>query len=1375
MNHTYRVLWSDATGQYVAVPENASGRGKRSLGKKARTAIALAAGALAATALAEPTGGQVTAGQGTINRSGAVTTIQQASPRLAINWQNFGVGAGETVNFQQPGAGSVVLNRVLGTDGSKILGNLNANGQVFILNPNGVLFGQGAQVNVGGLLASTLSMTDADFLAGRLRLQGSGGAVTNQGTLRAADGGYIALVGGQVGNTGTMAARLGSVTLAAGNRATLDFTGDGLLRVAVDQGAVNALASNGGLIQADGGAVLMAAESADALSASAVNNTGVVQARTLQSRGGRIVLLAGMKAGTTQVAGTLDASAPNGGDGGFIETSAARVKVADGARITTQAAAGRTGQWLIDPQDYTIAATGGDISGATLSANLGTANVLIQSITGAAGTAGDVNVNDVVSWSANQLTLNAQNNINVNANLNASGTGRLALEYGQATGPGTGTGYNFNNGAKINLPAGNNFSTKQGSSGITNVYTVITDLGTATSASGTDLQGISGNLNGRYALGADIDASSTSAWNTGSGFTPLGNTAAQFTGTLDGLGHAISGLSINRPTTDEIGLFGRVGSAGRINNLGLVGGSVSGRTKVGALAGWLGGRIHNSYTDNTPVTGSGSEAGGLVGLSQGFITNSHAGGTVSGELSVGGLVGWSQGDIINSYATGNVIASNQWAGGLVGDMLNSATISGSYASGNVTSTSWYVGGLVGRWNSNDQPAAAINNSYAMGAVTGTSHVGGLVGHKVGDEGTINNSYAIGAVSGTSNLGGLVGLWDVRPGAAINNSFWDPATTGRATSSGGGMAMATAPMQQQVNFSSATAANGNVNPNWDFATVWRLYDGNGYPLLKALMKATTVTVSDGSKTYDKLAWNGGNGISCSNVACGGLSGSVSYGGTAQGAINAGSYTLTASGLYSNQQGYDISYANGTLTVNPASLAVTGLSAANKVYDASTTATLNGTASVTALAGDVVNLGGTGTGTFADRHVGNGKAVTVTGYTLSGAAAGNYVLATSLSANITPAPLVLNGVTAVSRTYNAGTGAALNTGGAALTGVFAGDTVTADTAAMSGSFGDKNVGTGKAVTVTGAALGGAHAGNYTVSNPTGLVADITPVALTVNGVTAANRVYDATTAAPLNTGGASVAGVLAGETVTLNTGALSGSFADRHVGTGKAVTVTGAALGGADAGNYTVANPTGLSANVTPAALAVAAANVTIVEGTPDPALTFTASGFAAGDTAGAALSGALARDPGAAAGTYTIRQGTLASVAGNYNLTFTPGAFVINAVPVPAPPAPAPAPAPAPTPAPTPPQGGSLPVPPGIPGAPAVPGGTTGPGGSGAPAGGGTPATPDRSNTVRPDAGTLQAMTLQAMPLPYVSVEEERRRAARNEVPLEVRRGGVRMP
>jgi len=326
MNCTYRSIWNDTTGTFVAVSENAKSAGKKSSSctsaKHASahfTRQALAVSVMlsfGANVYALPAGGVVAAGSANISSAAGNTTITQSTQNAAINWQSFNIARGEAVRFVQPNSNSVALNRVLGSDPSSILGSLSANGKVFLVNPNGILFGKGASVNVGGLVASTLNITDSDFMAGSYKFSGTGsGTVLNQGTINA-DGGYVALLGANVGNDGIISAKLGTVALAAGTAVTLDVAGDGLLNVTVNQGAVNALVQNGGLIQADGGQVLLTAQAAGSLLQSAVNNTGVIQAQTIQNHNGTIRLLGDMQSGTVTISGTLDASGTGAGQTG---------------------------------------------------------------------------------------------------------------------------------------------------------------------------------------------------------------------------------------------------------------------------------------------------------------------------------------------------------------------------------------------------------------------------------------------------------------------------------------------------------------------------------------------------------------------------------------------------------------------------------------------------------------------------------------------------------------------------------------------------------------------------------------------------------------------------------------------------------------------------------------------------------------------------------------------------------------------------------------------------------------------------------------------------------------------------------------------------
>lgn len=466
MNRVYSIVWSRSRGAWTVAGENARRHGRAGSAKVAgsagnagnpqfcfgwqRTAQAVAIGlALLAPGfvLAQglPTGGQVVAGAGAIGTpQDGNLAIDQASQRMAIDWQQFNIGAGNVVRFNQPGADAVALNRVLGPDGSQIMGQLQANGRVFLVNPNGVLFGHNAQVDVGGLVASTLNISNADFMAGNYRFTGEGAgqdapasstaqpaAVVNQGRITAADGGAVALLGGQVHNQGVIQARMGTVAMAAGNAVTLDFAGDGLLNVQIDQSAKNALVDNGHLIQADGGQVLMTAHASDALLQTVVNNTGVVEARTLENRQGKIVLLGDFAGGTVKVDGKLDAGAPGGGDGGFIDTSGAYVQVADSVKVTTYAPYGKTGTWLIDPTDFTIRAGEGgspapgssEIGADTLSDLLNINNVNIATAD-AGDQAGDIHVNAPVTWtSEHYLELNAHNDININSAITAEGNG----------------------------------------------------------------------------------------------------------------------------------------------------------------------------------------------------------------------------------------------------------------------------------------------------------------------------------------------------------------------------------------------------------------------------------------------------------------------------------------------------------------------------------------------------------------------------------------------------------------------------------------------------------------------------------------------------------------------------------------------------------------------------------------------------------------------------------------------------------------------------------------------------------------------------------------------------------------------------------------
>ncbi|HEY4317678.1 MAG TPA: filamentous hemagglutinin N-terminal domain-containing protein [Herbaspirillum sp.] len=790
LNHTFRLIWSETTRAWVAVSEITRAGGKRK--SSVLTAITLlsaftASSAFALDAGALPSGGTVGSGSATIGQSGTTMTITQQSQNVAINWPDFNVGGKATLNFVQPNSSAIAVNRVYGTNGTQILGNLNANGQVWIINPNGVLFGSGAQVNVGGLVASTLGLSDDDFKAGKRTFSGKGGTVVNQGTINA---NYVALLGEQARNEGVIVARLGTVALGAGNEVTLDFTGDRLIGMQVDKGALKAVAENKGLIEADGGAVLMTAKAKDALIETVVNNTGIIRARTLENHEGRIMLIGDMGRGTTMVGGTLDAGAPDGGNGGFIETSAAHVKVADDAHVTTKAASGnKNGTWLIDPVDFTVAASGGDMTGAAVSNALANGNFIIQSTSGGSGTAGDININDVVSWNANILTLKAQNDINIRAQMNGSGSAGLALEYGQANlAAGNTAAYNIN--APVNLASTGSFSTKLGSDGGVIDYTIITSLGAAGSTTGADLQGMNGNWSRNYVLGADIDASATAGWNGGAGFMPVAQVLSSlnpsyFSGRFDGLGHVIDGLTINRPdpgaTGTGTGLFGTSKNAS-FANVGLTHVSILGHQKVGALLGYAEGAT---------------------------VSNSYSTGSVTGINDVGGLVGkdaFPHPEVVlrNVYSTADVTATVPGTGRPVD--------SGS------------AGGLIGA-------GGIIENGYATGTVTGGFFVGGLVGKATFSR--VSNSYFAGTLvaNGTPyGIGAIIGGTILSgPTNILTNVYWNTDTVGTVIGATGSNVVQTA-----TNVAGLSTAQMRDAANWvgfDFTNTaggsgWVLTGGDG---------------------------------------------------------------------------------------------------------------------------------------------------------------------------------------------------------------------------------------------------------------------------------------------------------------------------------------------------------------------------------------------------------------------------------------------------------------------------------------------------------------------------------------------------------------------
>jgi filamentous hemagglutinin family protein len=455
------------------------------------SAVALAVAAcFSGAALANPVNPTVVHGTASFQQAGNILNITNSANAI-INWGSFSISVGELTRFIQPSALSAVLNRVTGQDPSVILGALQSNGRVFLLNPNGIVFGAGAQIDVAGLVASTLKLSNEDFLNNRLRFtDGAGaGSVVNQGSIT---GGSVYLVGKAVTNDGLITSPNGEVILAAGNSVELVNPGTPNLRVEItapdnearNLGTISAEAGRigiyAGLIRnsgtlnassavAEGGRILLKSTGRTTLDAGSVLSAS-------GTRGGEILVLSDLKEGVTEVAGVLDASA-SAGNGGFVETSAGKVTIASGTSVTTAGSnGGQSGTWLIDPFDFVIAASGGDLDAATLVSALGAGNVVISTAAGGdfyGGTPGngDIFVNQAVAWSnSTSLTLTAERHVEVNQPISNSGTGAINLYAGWdgSSSPGSpsinyGIGNininaNISSGGNLYFRAGNNIN-----------------------------------------------------------------------------------------------------------------------------------------------------------------------------------------------------------------------------------------------------------------------------------------------------------------------------------------------------------------------------------------------------------------------------------------------------------------------------------------------------------------------------------------------------------------------------------------------------------------------------------------------------------------------------------------------------------------------------------------------------------------------------------------------------------------------------------------------------------------------------------------------------------------------------------------------------
>jgi filamentous hemagglutinin family protein len=1201
LNRIYRLVWSHVHRTWVVVSETARGRGKRSSRK---LLLATATLAVANLAQAGPVGGQVTAGTGSVQQSGNVTTVTQSTQNLSLTWQSFDTNASESVNFVQPSTSSIAVNRILDTNPTQFLGKLNANGQVYLINPNGVLFGEGSQINVGGLVASTLDVADGALNGAARQFSGAGtGTIVNRGSITAAPGGYVAFVGNTVRNRGTITAPAGTVALGAGSDVTLSFAGNSLVNMQVNRSTLDNLAENGGLIRANGGTVIMTAGAKDAVLASVVNNTGIVEAHSVQDVGGTIVLGGGAQTTTTN-SGTLDASGTDtGGHGGTVKVLGDTVGLAAGSRIDVSGDAGGG-----------LALVGGNFLGSGPERNA-------QNTTVAAGAA--VNADAVRSGAGGQVAVWSDGTTQFHGAISARG--------GQAGGDG---GHVETSGKtlKIGSDATVNTLAPHGAAGDWLLDPQDLTIGGFNPGDG-DIDGadITAALqNSNVTIKTSVaGVSCVGAFSCSSGHAGNGDIILADGAYVGGPGWT-SGTTLTLSAYRNIDVHNGAGIDAGFGTGSIVLRADNAGTGTGTV-------LFNSYSN---VYGN---PFGTVKIYYNPV--SYASPTNYAALNDG------FGDPIiidanlSTYMLVNVVGT---VANKTYDRTTTATISGlstrnSLPAGITFDTSGASASFADK-NVGANKAVTISGVTLSGAGAGSYYLNAL------DTKTATISKANLAVSGVSAANKT---YDGTTAATLTGTAAVSAISGDVVAVGGAGTGTFA--DKNVGTGKAVTVTGYTLSGTD-AGNYTIVQPTGLTANVSKANLTVTGVTTANKTYD-----GTTAATLSGTAAVTALGSdvVSLGGTGtatfadKSAATGKAVTVSGYSLSGTDAGnYDLVEPAGlTATINKANLAVSGILAANKTYDGTTAATLTGTATVAAIGSDVVSVSGTGTGTFAIKNVGTGKAVTVSGYSLSGADAGNYnvVQPSGLMADVTKANLAITGVTTANKTYD-GTVAATLSGTATISPI-GGDFVMLMTAGT-GTFADKNAGTGKAVTVSGYSVFGFDAGNYNLVQPTGLTANIAKANLAITGVTAANKTYDGTTAATLS-GNAAVSAI--GSDVVSVNGTGAATFADKNAGTGKAITVSGYTLGGSDAGNYNVVQPSSLTADIGKANLAitgVTAANKTY-DGTTAATLTGTATVAALGaDVVSVNGTGtATFADKNAGTGkAVTVSGYSLAGTdAGNYNV------------------------------------------------------------------------------------------------------------------------------
>lgn len=1226
-------------------------------------ALALACGAVELQAQVLPRGAAVVQGQAAIVTQGNRMTVTNSAGAV-LNWQSFSIGAGASVQFNQPSASSSVLNRVVGSDPSAILGSLSSNGQVWLLNPYGVLFGRDARVDVAGLVASTLAISDADWRAQRLGLtaspqtQAANAGITNQGELRTTNGGRVLLIGGAggVANSGLIEAPDGQIVLAAGR--SVDLADDSLPGVAVRVAAPAGQALNLGGLTVGGGRV--------DLQAAIVNQQGIVRAESVSGHGGTIEL----RAADALTTGAASLTSANGTSGGTLVADAADGTALLAGALQARGSAGAGGSaTLLGRQVALLAGAAVDVSGAA-----GGGNVRVG---------GGLQGKDASAHNAQAVYFDATAGISADAGVQGRG-GSVVLWSDQATraygtlsargGPAGGDGgFIETSGGWLDArPRAVHADAPRGQPGKwlldPNDLTISDVVGDANISAGPnfDTTGDSAFLN-TATINRVLNGGSNVTISTQNQISPPSVQHGDITvsgATIDYTGATPVSLTLNANRNISVSLStikssgGPLGvtlmaagdGAGTISiantSISTAGGNVllSGPTQYisgpnlqvsrpGAI-GYDGNGVGVSIAGSTIDAGGGGikiegnsiAANGVSGLAQGVAIGTNAA-LLAHHIT---LTGWvdTQGSLnrIGVYVAADAAVSANEANAL--GAPNALTIAGTASSSTAVLPA------------NPLEGARIAGALALGG--GAATISGSLNNQVQiPAGAWGVNLAQGLDLSGAQTATITGSPSLQGGT--NSTYNFVASSGGATSlvaSGGGASLALnwgqisgSPSALTLNASgtnSGVAINGTFVAGAFPLAVIAAGEGSAVNLNNPTINASTVTLSGNTIQGAGSIAAGDFSVHAFNFTPGNNGSALTVTASGPIVIAADSVTLAAgTTLTSNASGDAIVFA-GT-QVNPVNNVATFINQAGS----GALSAPNGRWQVFATdPTDAVNFNGGGLS--YDAVVYNATPAGVLNYGAAAATDRQFLF------SVAPALSFVAGGAPIVKIYDASR--AINpTPSGQVSGLINGDQ-------LDGRFADKNAGNNKTIAVfygSGATAIATDASGKPVygyrAPETGaftLLGAVTPAPLSVSGVTANGKVYDATTAATLNTAAASVA-PLGADAVTLLSAGASGSFLDKNVGNAKPVSAGGFALGGADAGNYTVAQPSGLSANITPAPLYYVATPAVRFTGQPLAGFGGSVSGFVGSDTPANATSGTLQ---------FASLQANAASPPGSYDLT-----------------------------------------------------------------------------------------------------------------------------